>query len=58
MESLLNSRALTRIADHAYIFDNSEHNKMAKLILEFENGNLTKQYVDHLPRWAMTILEQ
>lgn len=58
MESLLNSRALTRIADHAYIFDNSEHNKMAKLILEFKNGNLTKQYVDHLPRWAMTILEQ
>lgn len=58
MESLLNSRALARFADHAYIFDNSEHNKMAKLILEFEQGQLTKQYEEHLPRWAMTLLEQ
>jgi len=58
MESLLNSRALVRIADHAYVFDNSAHNAEAKLIMEFENGQLLKQYEEELPRWALTILDQ
>lgn len=58
MESLLNCRALTRIADHAYVFDNSGHNQPAKLIMEFDKGELQKQHIDQLPRWAMTIIEQ
>lgn len=58
MESLLNCRALARIADHAYIFDNSEHNTPAQLIMEFDNGELQKQHIKQLPRWAMTLLEQ
>lgn len=58
MEALLNCRSLARLADHAYIFDNSEHNHPAKLILEFEQGELQKQHIDQLPRWALTILEQ
>lgn len=58
MESLLNCRALTNLADHAYIFDNSKHNQPATLIMEFDKGELQKQHVDQLPRWAMTILEQ
>lgn len=57
MESLLNSRALVKLADRSYIFDNSAHNQDAKLIMEFQSGNLTKQYATDLPRWAQSILE-
>lgn len=60
MESLLNSRALVKMADRAYVFDNSAHNAPAKLVLEFKDGELlTKVNTedDSLPRWALTILE-
>lgn len=57
MESLLNSRALVKLADHSYIFDNSKHNSPAELLLEFQHGEVTRQYTDELPRWALTILE-
>lgn len=61
MESLLNSRALVRLADRAYVFDNSAHNTDAKLILEFKDGELLPGYTpndESLPRWALTILGQ
>lgn len=57
MESLLNSRALVKLADRSYIFDNSAHNEDAKLIMEFRSGNLVKQHITTLPRWAQSILE-
>lgn len=58
MESLLNSRALVKIADASYIFDNSAHNTDAKLLMRFKNGKLDKQYVEDLPRWAQSILDE
>lgn len=57
MESLLNCRALIKIADVSYILDNSAHNTDAKPLLKFKTGTLEKQYVDVLPRWAQSILE-
>jgi len=57
MESLLNTRALVKVSDVSYIFDNSEHNADAKLLMRFRNGKLETQFVDILPRWAQSILE-
>jgi len=58
MESLLNCRALTRIADVSYILDNSAHNTDAQRLLTFRNGELETQHVENLPRWAQSILDQ
>jgi len=57
MESLLNSRALVRVADVSYIYDNSAHNVPPTLLMTFRNGELTEQHVEKLPRWAQSILE-
>lgn len=57
MESLLNSRALVRVADVSYIYDNSLHNSAPQLLMTFHSGKLTEQHVDKLPRWAQSILE-
>lgn len=57
MESLLNSRALVRVADVSYIYDNSAHNTPPKLLMTFRNGELSEQHVNPLPRWAQSILE-
>ena len=57
MESLLNSRALVRVADVSYIYDNSQHNSAPQLLMTFRSGKLTEQHVDKLPRWAQSILE-
>lgn len=57
MESLLNCRALIKIADVSYILDNSAHNTDAKPLMRFKEGNLDTQFVDELPRWAQSILD-
>ena len=57
MESLLNSRALVRVADVSYIYDNSAHNTPPQLLMTFRNGELAEQHVNPLPRWAQSILE-
>lgn len=57
MESLLNSRALVKVADVSYIYDNSRHNTPPQLLMTFRNGELDQQCVDPLPRWAQSILE-
>lgn len=57
MESLLNSRALVKVADVSYIYDNSAHNSAPTLLMTFRNGQLEQQLVNPLPRWAQSILE-
>ncbi len=57
MESLLNTRALVRVADVSYIYDNSAHNSAPKLLMTFRNGKMSEQHVEKLPRWAQSILE-
>lgn len=57
MESLLNSRALVRVADVSYIFDNTAHNSAPQLLMKFQNGVMSEQLVNPLPRWAQSILE-
>ena len=57
MESLLNSRALVKVADVSYIYDNSAHNTAPTLLMTFRNGQLDQQLVTPLPRWAQSILE-
>ncbi len=53
--SLANCSVAVRIADRAYIYDNSVDNASARLLFRTENGNLTKHY-GNINRWAFEIL--
>ena len=53
--SLANCSVATRIADRAYIYDNSVDNAPAQLLFRTSEGNLTKSYGEINP-WAREIL--
>ena len=53
--SLANCSVAARIADRAYIYDNSVDNAPAKLLFRTSEGNLVKQYGE-INLWAREIL--
>lgn len=55
--SLANCSVAARIADRAYIYDNSVDNAPARLLFRTGEGKLTKQYGEINP-WAREILSQ
>jgi len=55
--SLANCSVAARIADRAYIYDNSVDNAPARLLFRTSEGKLTKQYGEINP-WAREILSQ
>lgn len=55
--SLANCSVAARIADRAYIYDNSVDNAPARLLFRTGNGKLIKHYGDINP-WALEILRE
>jgi len=55
--SLANCSVAARIADRAYIYDNSVDNAPAQLLLRTSEGKLVKHYGDRNP-WAFEILRE
>jgi predicted ABC-type ATPase len=55
--SLANCAVATRIADRAYIYDNSVDNAPARLLFRTSEGKLIKHYGDMNP-WALEILRE
>jgi len=55
--SLANCSVAARVADPAYIYDNSVDNAPARLLFRTSEGKLTKQYGEINP-WAREILSQ
>jgi len=55
--SLANCSVAARIADRAYIYDNSVDNAAARLLFRTSNGKLIKHYGDINP-WALEILRE
>ncbi|MBF0584364.1 MAG: zeta toxin family protein [Magnetococcales bacterium] len=55
--SLANCSVAARIADRAYIYDNSEDNASAKLLFRTREGKLIKQYGGINP-WALEIMRE
>ena len=55
--SLANCSVVARIADRAYIYDNSEDNVSAKLLFRTREGKLIKQYGGINP-WALEIMRE
>lgn len=55
--SLANCSVVARIADRAYIYDNSVDNASAKLLFRTAEGKLIKHYGDINP-WALEILRE
>lgn len=55
--SLANCSVVARIADCAYIYDNSVDNASAKLLFRMAEGKLIKHYGDINP-WALEILRE
>ncbi len=57
-KSILNCRRVSGIADRTYIYDNSVDDQEARLLFRLVDGRLFKQYVDDIPDWAKTIIEE
>lgn len=56
-KSVSNCSLIAKLADRAYIYDNSRENQEATLLFRLSDGNLTKQYVEFLPEWALSVYD-
>jgi predicted ABC-type ATPase len=56
-KSLANCPLAARIADRAYVYDNSADNVMARLLFRLRDGKLFKRYGD-INQWADEILQE
>ena len=54
--SLENISKAIKVADRAYLYDNSVENAAPRLILRTMDGIIAKQYTDDLPDWVRAIL--
>jgi predicted ABC-type ATPase len=57
-KSILNCRRVSGIADRTYIYDNSVDDQEARLLFRLVDGRLFKQYIEDIPDWARTIIEE
>lgn len=57
-KSILNCQRLATIVDRLYVYDNSQDDIDAKILFRLSEGNLIKQYSEHLPEWAINIFEK
>lgn len=55
-KSIANCKIVSEVVDRLYVYDNSIEDAEARLLFRLNNGDLTKQYIDDLPDWALTIL--
>lgn len=56
--SIINCAIASKIADRAYVYDNSITNEDAKLLFRMSEGEVIKQYTSEIPEWAETIYYQ
>lgn len=54
-KSIANSCIVAEFADRTYVYDNSIDNADAKVLFRLVNGKVVKQYVEDIPRWALSI---
>lgn len=57
-KSIANCKIVSEVVDRLYVYDNSIEDAEARLLFRLNNGDLTKQYIDDLPDWALTILPE
>ena len=57
-KSIANCKIESEVVDRLYVYDNSIEDAEARLLFRLNNGDLTKQYIDDLPDWALTILPE
>ena len=55
--SLANCAVVTRLADRAYVYDNSIESEPARLLFRVSEGRLVKQY-DRINAWALSVLRE
>ena len=56
-KAVVNAVKVMRFADMAYFYDNSIDNQNAQLLFRTTDGKFAKQYVDTLPEWTETIMD-
>ncbi len=56
-KSIANCKRASAFADRTYVYDNSADNTEAQLLFRMVEGKLFKQYSQHIPSWAQTIVE-
>ncbi len=56
--SLTRCAIATNFADRTYVYDNSVDGEEAQLLFRMTDGTLFKKYLDPIPQWAKTILQQ
>ncbi|WP_044081094.1 zeta toxin family protein [Prevotella scopos] len=49
--SIINCAIASKIADRAYVYDNSITNEDAKLLFRMSEGEVIKQYTSEIPEW-------
>lgn len=57
-KSIANCKIVSEVVDRLYVYYNSIEDAEARLLFSLNNGDLTKQYIDDLPDWALTILPE
>lgn len=57
-KSIANCKIVSEVVDRLYVYYNSIEDAEARLLFRLNNGDLTKQYIDDLPDWALTILPE
>lgn len=56
-KSIANSCIVSEFVDRTYIYDNSIDDIDARLLFRLKEGKLIKQYVDVIPRWALSLFK-
>jgi len=54
-KSIVNCCRVIKQVDRMYIYDNSLENKAARLLFRISNGEIKRQYIQELPKWAEII---
>lgn len=55
-KSIQNCKTVAPIVDRIYLYDNSIENSDAQPLFRLSEGNLIKQYTEHIPEWALCLL--
>lgn len=57
-KSIANSCVVSEFADRTYVYDNSIEDSDAQLLFRLNNGEIVKQYVNTIPRWALPLYKR
>lgn len=56
-KAVVNAMRVMQFADRVYFYDNSVDNQNAQLLFRTTDGKFAKKYVDSLPEWTETIMD-